>query len=204
MAFHSNSNGEKDSCPLHHQFVKHQMHPRFLGLALRSPWLPSAMGEISFLLSGLADIDNGASLPRSGAPTTLVVARLAERVAQPLETLVQTVTGSRASRLDVLLKPLAPWHPFFWRAVSTYPGTLSEAVEAKLVSDLSSVHGVLKRGVSCMLVPGLRQVMCLRADPACWRRPGGEHRAARPRSAYAEAPHAPQRHGRDRCCQRRR
>jgi hypothetical protein len=65
MAFHSNSNGEKEMCPLHHQFVKHQC-TRFLGLALRSPWLPSAMGEISFLLSGLADVDNGASLPSSG------------------------------------------------------------------------------------------------------------------------------------------
>lgn len=32
----------------------------------------------------------------------LVVASLAERVAQPLETLVETVTGGSASRLDVL------------------------------------------------------------------------------------------------------
>jgi hypothetical protein len=32
----------------------------------------------------------------------LVVTGLAERVAQPLETLVETVTGGSASRLDVL------------------------------------------------------------------------------------------------------
>jgi len=53
----------------------------------------------------------------------LVVASLAERVAQPLETLVKTVTGCGASRLDV-------------------PGALSEAVEAKLVGNLGSVHCV--------------------------------------------------------------
>lgn len=37
------------------------------------------------------------------AETRLVVARLAERVAQPLKTLVQTVTGGSAGGLDVLL-----------------------------------------------------------------------------------------------------
>jgi hypothetical protein len=37
----------------------------------------------------------------------LVVAGLAERVAQPFETLVQTVTGCGASRLDVLEALLA-------------------------------------------------------------------------------------------------
>ena len=37
----------------------------------------------------------------------LVVAGLAERVAQPFETLVQTVTGCSASRLDVLEALLA-------------------------------------------------------------------------------------------------
>jgi hypothetical protein len=41
------------------------------------------------------------------APSDLVVAGLAERVAQPFETLVKTVTGCGASRLDVLEALLA-------------------------------------------------------------------------------------------------
>jgi len=69
----------------------------------------------------VADLDE--PLRRGIFDVDLVVAGLAERVAEPLKTLVQTVTGRRASRLDV-------------------PGTLSEAVEAELVGDLGSVHGV--------------------------------------------------------------
>jgi len=53
------------------------------------------------------------------------VTSLAERVAQPFQTLVKTVSRSGAGRLDV-------------------PGALSQAVQAKLVSDLGSVHGVRK------------------------------------------------------------
>lgn len=37
-----------------------------------------------------------------GGPPRLVVAGLAQRVAEPFETLVQTVTGGGASGLDVL------------------------------------------------------------------------------------------------------
>lgn len=51
-------------------------------------------------MSGLADVDIVAS-PR-GCGEDLVVAGLAEGVGEPLETLVQTVTGCSASRLDVL------------------------------------------------------------------------------------------------------
>ena len=50
---------------------------------------------------------------------------LAERVAQPFQTLVKTVSRSGAGGLDV-------------------PGALSQAVQTKLVSDLGSVHGVRK------------------------------------------------------------
>lgn len=50
---------------------------------------------------------------------------LAERVAQPFQTLVKTVSRSGAGGLDV-------------------PGALSQAVQAELVGDLGSVHGVRK------------------------------------------------------------
>lgn len=69
-----------------------------------------------------ADVDLRNSL-NSSCTDNLVVAGLAERVAQPFKTLIQTVTGCSASRLDV-------------------PSTLSETVEAKLVSDFGGVHGV--------------------------------------------------------------
>lgn len=74
-------------------------------------------GEIEKGFAGVTSRSLGESLVR------LVVARLAERVAQPLKTLVKTVTGSSAGRLDV-------------------PGALPQAVEAELVGDLSGVHGV--------------------------------------------------------------
>lgn len=70
------------------------------------------------------------------------MAGLAKRVAQPLETLVQTVTRGRASRLDVLYTLLACRSIKQYFAF-TYPSTLSEAVQTKLVGNLGSVHGVL-------------------------------------------------------------
>lgn len=56
-------------------------------------------------MSGLADVDIVASLRTGGED--LVVAGLAEGVGQPLETLVQAVTGCSAGRLDVLWGLLA-------------------------------------------------------------------------------------------------
>jgi len=53
----------------------------------------------------------------------LRVSGLLEGVCKPLKTFVETITSSSASGLDV-------------------PGTLSEAVEAKLVGDLGGVHGI--------------------------------------------------------------
>lgn len=53
----------------------------------------------------------------------LVVAGLAERVTEPFKTLIKTVSGRGAGRLDV-------------------PSALSEAVETKLVGNFSSVHGI--------------------------------------------------------------
>jgi len=57
--------------------------------------------------------------------TRHLLASLAEAGSQPLETLIETITGGSASGLDV-------------------PGALSQAVEAKLVCDLGGVHGVGK------------------------------------------------------------
>jgi hypothetical protein len=56
---------------------------------------------VRYNMSGLADVDMR-DLLQTVRSTNLVVAGLAERVAQPLETLVETVTGGSASRLDVL------------------------------------------------------------------------------------------------------
>jgi hypothetical protein len=55
---------------------------------------------------GCADVDKCWSL-RPTWVGSLVVASLAERVAQPFETLIQTVTGCGASGLDVLGTVLA-------------------------------------------------------------------------------------------------
>jgi len=90
-------------------------------------WLGSAttMGR-AFVIRGSVLADGWHfrdSLHYGSRPPNLVVSGLAEGVAQPLETLVETVSGGSASRLDV-------------------PGTLSEAVKTKLVGDLSGVHGV--------------------------------------------------------------
>lgn len=53
----------------------------------------------------------------------LLVTSLSESGGEPFETLVQTISGCGTSRLDV-------------------PGSLSQAVETELISDLGSVHGV--------------------------------------------------------------
>jgi hypothetical protein len=61
---------------------------------------------------------------------------------------------------------------------TTYPGTLAQTVEAKLVSDLSSVHSVLKGNISNGSWDS--SVVYLLEDPACWRRQEGEHHGVRP------------------------
>jgi len=53
----------------------------------------------------------------------LVLASLAESAAEPLKTLVKSITGSSASGLNV-------------------PATLSQAVQTKLIGDFGGVHGV--------------------------------------------------------------
>jgi hypothetical protein len=71
----------------------------------------------------------------------LAVASLAERVREPLETLVETVSGGGAGRLDVLEDDQRGI--FDLGKNKPYPSALSERVKTKLVSDLSSVHGIL-------------------------------------------------------------
>jgi hypothetical protein len=73
----------------------------------------------------------------------LVVASLAERIAQPFETLIKTVSRRSASGLNVLMQVSDVTQKS--SQGSTYPGALPEAVEAKLVGDLGSVHGILGR-----------------------------------------------------------
>lgn len=74
----------------------------------------------------------------------LLVAGLAEGVAEPLETFVETVTGGSAGRLDVLFRaPLALIHnrPIYGM-IKTYPSALPQAVQTKLVGDLGRIHGI--------------------------------------------------------------
>lgn len=73
----------------------------------------------------------------------LVVTGFAKGVAEPFETLVQTVSGCGASRLDVLLTNVS----FFVlnkKVDASYPSTLPQAVETKFVGDFSRVHSVLQ------------------------------------------------------------
>lgn len=70
------------------------------------------------------------------------MASLAERVAQPFETFVETVTGSSAGGLDILAWVSKRSQRKY--AKDPYPSALSETVETKLVGDLSSVHGILQ------------------------------------------------------------
>lgn len=102
-------------------------------------------GEIEKGFAGVTSRSLGESLVR------LVVARLAERVAQPLKTLVKTVTGSSAGGLDVLCvrSVIACSGRMLFVCGGAYPGALPQAVEAELVGDLSGVHGVLDRCQRC-------------------------------------------------------
>lgn len=73
-----------------------------------------------------------------------------DNVGQPLETFVETVTAGGASGLDVLIKLSGHVPDAMMRGndVYTYPLARPQAVEAKLVCDFGSVHGVLKHIVS--------------------------------------------------------
>jgi hypothetical protein len=73
------------------------------------------------------------------------VAGLAESGGEPFETLVETITRGSASGLDVLLNMELVMPETMEQGAEgrAYPGTLSQAVEAKLVGNLGGVHGVL-------------------------------------------------------------
>lgn len=70
------------------------------------------------------------------------MASLAQRVAEPFETLVETISGGSAGRLDVLRGVSACVSLEMSRIRETYPSALPQAVQSQLVGDLSSVHGV--------------------------------------------------------------
>lgn len=72
----------------------------------------------------------------------LVVSSFAKRVAEPLETLVKSITGGSASRLDVLIALLVSYANG-WCLNPTYPCALSQAVQTKLIGNLGGVHCVL-------------------------------------------------------------
>lgn len=93
------------------------------------------------------------SLPISLSPR-LIVSSFAKRVAQPFQTLVQTVTRGGAGALNV-------------------PGSLTETVEAKLVGDFGRIHGILKPRVS--ETSPRKEVSDLQANLVCWRKPKEEH-----------------------------
>ena len=69
------------------------------------------------------------------------MAGLAERVAQPFETFIKTVTRSSASGLDVLFHASVKCGES--SDMFSYPSSLTETVQAKFVGDFGSVHGVL-------------------------------------------------------------
>jgi hypothetical protein len=78
----------------------------------------------------------------TGAP--LVVAGFAQRVAEPLQALVETITRGSTRRLDILLHRQCGTSPAWKKKRErTYPCTLSQAVQAKFVGDFSGVHGIL-------------------------------------------------------------
>ena len=77
-----------------------------------------------------------------------MAAVLTESVGEPLETLVQTISGGGARGLDVLQRRLAGPRPVSNRGMGAYPGALPEAVETKLIGDLGGVHGVLCRALA--------------------------------------------------------
>lgn len=89
----------------------------------------------------------GGSTSRGSWVVILLVTSLSESGGEPFETLVQTISGCGTSGLNVLL-----WESMLVIALGllhlcwnrkTYPGSLPQAVETELVSDLGSVHGVL-------------------------------------------------------------
>jgi hypothetical protein len=71
----------------------------------------------------------------------LVVTRFAQRVAQPLQTFVETITRGSTCRLDILLHGQHKESPV--QLARSYPSTLPQAVKTKFVGDFGGVHGVL-------------------------------------------------------------
>jgi hypothetical protein len=70
-----------------------------------------------------------------------LLAGLLEGVGEPFEALVETISRGGTGGLDVLNGVLVAGH--ILNLSVTYPSTLSQAVEAELISNLGGVHGIL-------------------------------------------------------------
>ena len=70
------------------------------------------------------------------------MASFAQRVAEPLETFVETVSGGSTGGLDVL-ETTSVTHLLTRNSdARAYPSALPQAVQTKLIGDLSRVHGI--------------------------------------------------------------
>lgn len=70
----------------------------------------------------------------------LVAASLSQRLGEPFETFVQTVSGGSAGGLDILVMLVLL---FLMDRRSTYPRTAGEALKTELLGDFGRAHGVL-------------------------------------------------------------
>ena len=78
--------------------------------------------------------------------TALIAVRFPEGVGQPFETLIQTVTGGSAGRLDELDGLVSESHRK--NIDCTHPSTAGQALQAKLLGNLGGTHSILERSVS--------------------------------------------------------
>ncbi len=73
----------------------------------------------------------------------LGVIRLAQRVAEPFQPFVKTISRGGAGGLDILVPGQSERVPLVER--TTYPSPLPQAVQAKLIGDLGRIHGILRK-----------------------------------------------------------
>ncbi len=78
----------------------------------------------------------------------LLMTSLSERACEPLQTFIKTISGGSTGGLDVLVK-IKECLKSHKRC--THPGTLSQAVKAQLICNLSSIHGILALGQHLLL-----------------------------------------------------
>lgn len=72
---------------------------------------------------------------------SLILPRLLERVAQPVQAFVETIARGGAGGLNELR--MVSVHVAFEPAMEAYPGSLSQTVQSKRVRDLGGRHCIL-------------------------------------------------------------